>query len=258
MNCVRLVNRKHRLEADESCWTRELVWIDENTQLQPVCARALNDWITHCGGEAEVTFVSGWRSYDQQRTIMTDTENERGWDYAHQFVAEVRASEHHTGLAIDLGIAGKDQDLICPDFSGPLADRMRECADQFGFIFRYPKHKTEITGISEEPWHYRYVGVPHAQIIADHDWVLEEYAAFLKAYTQARPYLYDDGQRRWQLWTQPLTETLPPTENTSVESSQLDESTCLFVKALDPDPMLEGRDRAWVEQIGRASCRERV
>ena len=62
MNCVRLVNRKHRLEADESCWTRELVWIDENTQLQPVCARALNDWITHCGGEAEVTFVSGWRS----------------------------------------------------------------------------------------------------------------------------------------------------------------------------------------------------
>ena len=49
MNCVRLVNREHRLEADESRWTRELVWIDENTQLQPVCARALNDWITHCG-----------------------------------------------------------------------------------------------------------------------------------------------------------------------------------------------------------------
>lgn len=252
MNCIRLVNQEHRLEADESRWTRELVWIDENTQLQPVCARALNAWITHCGGETEVTFVSGWRSYAQQRTIMTDTENERGWDYAHQFVAEVRASEHHTGLAIDLGIAGKDQDLICPDFSGPLADRMRECADQFGFIFRYPKHKTEITGISEEPWHYRYVGLPHAQIIADHDWVLEEYAAFLKAYTQARPYLYDDGQRRWQLWTQPLGETLPPTENTAVESSQLDESTCLFVKALDPEPMLEGRDRAWVELDGIA------
>ena len=94
MNCIRLVNQEHRLEADESRWTRELVWIDENTQLQPVCARALNAWITHCGGETEVTFVSGWRSYAQQRTIMTDTENERGWDYAHQFVAEVRASEH--------------------------------------------------------------------------------------------------------------------------------------------------------------------
>ena len=40
MNCVRLVNREHRLEADESLWTHELVWIDENTQLQPVCARA--------------------------------------------------------------------------------------------------------------------------------------------------------------------------------------------------------------------------
>ena len=252
MNCVRLVNREHRLEADESYWTRELVWIDENTQLQPVCARALNAWITHCGGENEVTFVSGWRSYDQQRTLMSETESERGWDYAHQFVAEVRASEHHTGLAIDLGIAGKDQDLICPDFSGPLADRMRECADQFGFIFRYPKHKTEITEISEEPWHYRYVGLPHAQIIADHDWVLEEYAAFLKAYTKTNPYRYDDGQRRWQLWTQPLAETLPPAENTSIESSQLDETTCLFVEALDPEPIPEGRDRAWVELDGIA------
>jgi len=252
MNCVRLVNREHRLEADESYWTRELVWIDENTQLQPVCARALNAWITHCGGENEVTFVSGWRSYDQQRILMSETESERGWDYAHQFVAEVRASEHHTGLAIDLGIAGKDQDLICPDFSGPLADRMRECADQFGFIFRYPKHKTEITEISEEPWHYRYVGLPHAQIIADHDWVLEEYAAFLKAYTKANPYRYDDGQRRWQLWTQPLAETLPQIENTSVESSQLDETTCLFVKALDPELIPEGRDRAWVELDGIA------
>ena len=252
MNCVRLVNREHRLEADESYWTRELVWIDENTQLQPVCARALNAWITHCGGENEVTFVSGWRSYDQQRTLMSETESERGWDYAHQIVAEVRASEHHTGLAIDLGIAGKDQDLICPDFSGPLADRMRECADQFGFIFRYPKHKTEITEISEEPWHYRYVGLPHAQIIADHDWVLEEYAAFLKAYTKTNPYRYDDGQRRWQLWTQPLAETLPPAENTSIESSQLDETTCLFVEALDPEPIPEGRDRAWVELDGIA------
>ena len=38
MNCVRLVNREHRLEADESYWTRELVWIDENTELQRVCA----------------------------------------------------------------------------------------------------------------------------------------------------------------------------------------------------------------------------
>lgn len=39
MNCVRLVNREHRLEADESYWTRELVWIDENHSAQPVAPR---------------------------------------------------------------------------------------------------------------------------------------------------------------------------------------------------------------------------
>ena len=160
-----------------------------------------------------MTFVSGWRSYDQQRTLMSETEKaERGWDYAHQFVAEVRASEHHTGLAIDLGIAGKDQDLICPGFleysGGSDAGNV---ADQFGFIFRYPKHKTEITEISEEPWHYRYVGLPHAQIIADHDWVLEEYAAFFTLIPRPTPIAMmtgnaagSRGRSRWPKRFRPL------------------------------------------------------
>ena len=60
MDCVRLVNREHQLPHEESLWTKELVWIDHQTQLQPVCARALNAWISACGGEQEVTFVSGW------------------------------------------------------------------------------------------------------------------------------------------------------------------------------------------------------
>ena len=243
MDCVRLVNREHRLPHEESLWTKELVWIDHQTQLQPVCARALNAWISACGGEQEVTFVSGWRSYAQQHIIMKETEAERGWDYAHQFVAEVRASEHHTGLAIDLGIAGKDQDLICPDFSGPLAEKMHACAARFGFILRYPKQKTKITGISEEPWHYRYVGPPHAQIMNERDWVLEEYAEFLRTCSPSHPYLYFDGQQHWALWTQSVSSTV----DDGAAGSLLDETTRLIVQALDPAPVAIGKDRAWVE-----------
>ena len=29
---------------------------------------------------------------------------------------------------------------------------------EYGFILRYPPEKSHITGISYEPWHYRYVG----------------------------------------------------------------------------------------------------
>jgi hypothetical protein len=46
---------------------------------------------------------------------------------------------------------------------------------KYGFILRYPKDKTDITGIIFEPWHYRYVGKEHAQKIHEAGICLEEY-----------------------------------------------------------------------------------
>lgn len=46
---------------------------------------------------------------------------------------------------------------------------------QFGFIRRYPEDKTEITGVINEPWHYRYVGVEAATEIHNQGICLEEY-----------------------------------------------------------------------------------
>ncbi len=34
-----------------------------------------------------------------------------------------------------------------------------------GFVLRYPKNKSNITGIQYEPWHIRYVGLPHSAIM---------------------------------------------------------------------------------------------
>ena len=45
---------------------------------------------------------------------------------------------------------------------------------------RYPKDKTEITGIVYEPWHYRFVGAPHAQILQERSLCLEEYVSLTK------------------------------------------------------------------------------
>ncbi|NLZ45954.1 MAG: M15 family metallopeptidase, partial [Clostridiales bacterium] len=39
----------------------------------------------------------------------------------------------------------------------------------------YPEHGTDITGISFEPWHIRYVDLPHSKIIANNKLTLEEY-----------------------------------------------------------------------------------
>ena len=42
-----------------------------------------------------------------------------------------------------------------------------ENAYKYGFVKRYPEDKTDITGISNEPWHYRYVGTTVAKIMKE-------------------------------------------------------------------------------------------
>ncbi len=86
-------------------------------------------------------------------------------------------SEHHTGLAIDVyveGFAGENF-INCP--AGQFVDHH---AAKFGFIVRYPEGKEDITKIPYEPWHIRYVGLPHSLIMAQNFWTLEEYIESLK------------------------------------------------------------------------------
>ena len=83
-------------------------------------------------------------------------------------------SEHQSGLAIDIGSTqGKMDDT---DEGNWLAQH----ASEYGFVLRYPENKVDITGISFEPWHFRYVGLPHSLIMQQDDLVLEEYLDILK------------------------------------------------------------------------------
>lgn len=85
-------------------------------------------------------------------------------------------SEHETGLAFDVTTrydAGTFEDT--PQFKWLI----EHCWD-FGFILRYPRDKTNVTGIAYESWHYRYVGEEAAKIIHENGWTLEEYCAARK------------------------------------------------------------------------------
>ena len=50
---------------------------------------------------------------------------------------------------------------------------------KYGFILRYPKEKSDVTGIVYEPWHYRYVGKDSAREIYEQNICLEEYLALI-------------------------------------------------------------------------------
>ena len=86
------------------------------------------------------------------------------------------ASEHQLGLALDVSING----CLTEDFANTAAGQwLEENCYKFGFIIRYPEHKTSVTGIIYEPWHLRYVGIPHSVIMKECDLILEEYHRFI-------------------------------------------------------------------------------
>jgi len=82
------------------------------------------------------------------------------------------ASEHETGLALDVYVARYAGDGFIKSRAGRFVNS--ECW-RYGFIIRYPSHGEDITGIRFEPWHIRYVGAPHASIIYNNHLTLEEY-----------------------------------------------------------------------------------
>ncbi len=146
------------------------------------------------GAAEQIVLVSGWRSHKEQQKIWEDSIAENGLEFTKKFVAVPGHSEHETGLAIDLGLKKEEIDFICPEFPYEgICDKFRTYAADYGFIERYPAGKEMITGIGHEPWHFRYVGVPHAMILKEEGLTLEEYVDFLQAYSYEKPYRYEEN-----------------------------------------------------------------
>lgn len=140
----------------------------------------------HCG--SDIVPVSGYRSAEEQKEIYRSSIRDNGEDFTRKFVALPYHSEHQTGLAVDLGLKKEVIDFICPDFPyDGICDRFRKTAPGYGFIERYPKGKERVTGIGHEPWHFRYVGYPHSEIMSAKELTLEEYITFIKQYSGSEP-----------------------------------------------------------------------
>lgn len=149
--------------------------------LERRAAELLNELMRRINGWKQILAVSGWRSQREQQEIWDDTMNTKGEAFTRQFVAYPGHSEHQTGLAIDLGLRMKEVDFICPEFpySG-ICRTFRTRAADYGFVCRYPAGKENITGIAHEPWHFRYVGIPHARAMVRSGLTLEEYITELR------------------------------------------------------------------------------
>lgn len=159
--------------------------------LDVAAARMMARLIAACGGFGSILPVSGFRSQARQVDIFNETLREKGEHFTRQYVALPGCSEHQTGLALDVADAGADYDFIRPAFpEDGLCGRFRRLAALYGFIERYPQGKSGLTGIAHEPWHFRYVGAPHAATMAEHGLTLEEYIRLLEDYDSPNNALY--------------------------------------------------------------------
>ena len=127
--------------------------------------------------------ISGYRSYADQERVFDETmirwnSQEFSWLEAfHETRLWVKLpghSEHNAGLAIDI-ISSSRNELDEGQAETPEVIWLMENSWRFGFILRYPPSTIEITGITFEPWHFRYVGLDAAKEITERGITLEEF-----------------------------------------------------------------------------------
>lgn len=206
-----LVNKNHTLS---DTYVPELVELSglpaggDGLRLRREAAEALRSMLSAMAedGIDPCNVISCYRSYAYQLQLVTEKVEKRvangqnrdtAYDQVTMSTAPAGSSEHQMGLAIDFS-AGSATSV---SFSNTAAGAwLKENAWKYGFILRYQEVKTAFTGIVAEPWHYRYVGIPHAQIIHENGWCYEEYIAYLHekgSYT-----LTLDGETYDIFWTQ--------------------------------------------------------
>ena len=122
----------------------------------------------------ELVVNSAYRSYQTQVETMADFVARYNTQYANEYVAQPGASEHQTGLGVDLTsqsvVEGK---RITFGDTEEYRWVIKNCA-RFGFIIRFEDGTDSITGIAHEPWHLRYVGEDVAKEIQKNGWTFEE------------------------------------------------------------------------------------
>jgi zinc D-Ala-D-Ala dipeptidase/carboxypeptidase len=163
----------------------------------------------NCGNQ--IVPVSGYRTEKEQQSLYTDSLRENGTEFTQKFVALPGCSEHQTGLAIDLAENTPEIDFICPHFPYTgICQTFREKSVRYGFIERYPAGGEQLTQIAHEPWHFRYVGYPHSELMREKQLTLEEYTAYIKGFPYNGIRLpFHSAKRNFEIYYVPVLSDKP-------------------------------------------------
>ena len=167
---VVLVNAKNPIP---DYWDPEIVTLtDDWHQIALEAKEPMERMLADCEAAGfEYGINSTYRTGENQRDIVEQRTQEymaQGMSYEQAYretlktAANPGTSEHEMGLAADL--TGEEAKVW-----------LGEHCWEYGFILRYPPEKQEITGIINEPWHFRYVGTEVSLAMKGSGLCLEEY-----------------------------------------------------------------------------------
>lgn len=185
-----LVNQQNRMPDNYTFTTKECgssTAINKTLQTEAadaflaMQAAAAKDGVT-------VRMQSGYRSVEYQKKLYekkTQYYLDKGLSQdealrqAAVIVNPPGCSEHNCGLAADLN--SPEHTALDQGFENTAAFRwLCAHAEEYGFILRYPKDAEPVTGITYEPWHWRYVGKENAALINQSGLCLEDAVAVLR------------------------------------------------------------------------------
>lgn len=195
MDVLRLINRENLLEKDypdQSIAMYEMIPVTAPVTKSGFTIRGIvNDALVLMLEDAQTEGIkfyvgSAYRNYRSQEVMYYNHVKKTGWDDGIKQPAG--ASEHQAGLAADV-VSWAYRNGFNTSFGETKEGKWlaANCA-KYGFIIRYPQDKKEITGVSYEPWHVRYVGIEAATYITASGLTLEEFTeewkTELKEYNQ--------------------------------------------------------------------------
>ena len=186
---------------------------DSTVNLLPHALDALNammdafhaQWVSK-----SVNVVAGHRTEEFQQHLFDQSAERNGLEHAEKYVAKPGGSEHHTGLVVDFSILHSDGSSEEYKGAGEYAWINENCQN-YGYVVRYETGKEDLTGIWDEPWHFRYIGIPHAVEAAARDLCLEEYIDYLKQFTFDKDHLtIQCGDGTYEVWYAQGTQAYIP------------------------------------------------
>lgn len=152
-----LVNKYYQLDKDYE--PDDLVDIEEGYGIGKLRREAYENYkkMQDAATKAGLSFyiTSAYRSYETQEILYNNYLNNDPVEVVDTYSARPGNSEHQLGLAVDILTPGSDFGNF---YKTQEASWLVKNAYKYGFIFRYPEDKIDITGYKYEAWHFRYVG----------------------------------------------------------------------------------------------------